>query len=90
MIELRDYQPASIDGLRQGIREGRRAQVLCIPTGGGKTVVASYLLREAHGKGTRAAMVVFWVRTFFLMSAISIRLSMSLRTGMRIGKRSVA
>lgn len=58
MIELRDYQLASIEGLRQGIREGRRSQVLCIPTGGGKTVVASYLLREAHAKGSRAAMVV--------------------------------
>lgn len=57
-IQLRDYQVASIEGLRQGIRDGHRAQILCAPTGAGKTVCAAYLMREAKAKGSRVAFLV--------------------------------
>ena len=43
-IVLRDYQLASIDGLRQGIRDGPRCQMLVAPTGAvrvGVTVTGS-------------------------------------------------
>lgn len=58
MIELRDYQLASIDGLRAGIRAGHRSQVLVAPTGAGKTVCAAYLMDEARKKNTRVAFIV--------------------------------
>ena len=55
--DLRDYQKSCIDKLRDGIRGGHRAQVLVAPTGAGKTVIASYLLGEAHNKQTKAFFV---------------------------------
>ena len=50
---LRDYQLNAIEALRQGIREGHRAQVLVAPTGAGKTVVASKLIEEAIKRQSR-------------------------------------
>lgn len=57
-ISLRDYQLAAVDALRDGIRQQRRRQVLVAPTGAGKTVIASHLLREASRKGSYALFVV--------------------------------
>ena len=54
---LRDYQLAAIESLRQGIREGHRAQVLVAPTGAGKTVVASKLIDEAIKRQSRVWFV---------------------------------
>lgn len=51
MIELRDYQKESITELRQNFRDHTR-QVLCLPTGAGKTVVFSEMVRMAAEKGT--------------------------------------
>lgn len=57
-LELRDYQLESIEALRVGIRNGHRSQLLCSPTGSGKTVIASFLMQEASNKMSRAAFVV--------------------------------
>jgi superfamily II DNA or RNA helicase len=57
-IQLRDYQATAIEGLRDGIRAGRRRQILCAGTGAGKTVCASHLLREADRKGSYALFLV--------------------------------
>jgi DNA repair protein RadD len=57
-IQLRDYQAEAIDALRDGIRQGMRRQVLVAPTGAGKTVIASHLLREADRKGSYALFLV--------------------------------
>jgi DNA repair protein RadD len=57
-IALRDYQLASVDALRAGIRAGHRRQLLIAPTGAGKTVMATHLLSEADRKGSRCVMVV--------------------------------
>ena len=57
MIELRDYQLESIEGLRQGLREGHLRQILCAPTAAGKTVMGAHLIAEALGKGRKAAFV---------------------------------
>ena len=56
-INLRDYQAASIDGLRANIKAGVKNQILLAPTGAGKTVMAAHLLNEAQGKGRRAVFV---------------------------------
>ena len=57
-FNLRPYQVESIEGLREGIRQGHRAQTLVAPTGAGKTILAAYLLKEALAKGSQAAFVV--------------------------------
>lgn len=67
---LRPYQVASIEGLRAGIRAGHRAQILCAPTGSGKTVIATDLMREAQGKGSRVAFVVDRVNLVDQTSAV--------------------
>lgn len=56
-IKLYDFQAKAIEGLRANIRAGVKNQVLCAPTGAGKTVCAAYLLQEAHAKGKRAVFV---------------------------------
>lgn len=57
-LQLRDYQEQAIDDLRGGVRGGMRRQVLVAPTGAGKTVIASHLLREADRKGSYALFLV--------------------------------
>jgi superfamily II DNA or RNA helicase len=57
-IELRPYQNESVEGLRANIRDGIKNQVLCSPTGSGKTVIALYLLDECRNKNKRAIFVV--------------------------------
>ena len=58
MMELRSYQQASIDSLRAGILSGHKRQILCAPTGSGKTVMATVLMQEAAAKMSRAAFIV--------------------------------
>lgn len=58
MDVLRDYQSQSKDGLRDGIRAGLRKQILCAPTGAGKTVIAASLMQDVHAKQSRAVFIV--------------------------------
>lgn len=57
-ISLRPYQADAIEGLRDGIRAGKRRQILCAGTGAGKTVMAANLLQEADKKGSYALFLV--------------------------------
>jgi superfamily II DNA or RNA helicase len=57
-LELRKYQVDSVEGLRALIRQGVRNMILSVPTGGGKTVIASYLTAECHGKAGKRAVFV--------------------------------
>lgn len=57
-IELRDYQGAAVESLRENIRAGVKNQVLCMGTGSGKTVVAAYLADECNRKAKRLIFVV--------------------------------
>ena len=54
---LRPYQVESIQRLRLGLAAGHRAQILCAPTGSGKTVQAAHLVREALAKGSRVGFI---------------------------------
>ena len=56
-IELRDYQAEALEKLRDGMRQGLRRQMLCLGTGGGKTIIAAALMEAAAAKGKRAAFV---------------------------------
>lgn len=52
MLSLRPYQTESILQLRQGFANKHQRQVLCLPTGAGKTVVFSEMVRLAAERGT--------------------------------------
>lgn len=57
-IALREYQATAVDQLRDGFRNGHRAQILAAPTGSGKTLIATHIIESAMRKGTRSAFVV--------------------------------
>ena len=53
----RRYQSVSIEALRQGRRAGHLRQILCSPTGSGKTIVAGHLIKAALAMRSRCAFV---------------------------------
>lgn len=57
-VQLRDYQQAAFDKARDAVRQGARRILICAPTGGGKTVIASALMEMVKEKGRRASFVV--------------------------------
>lgn len=69
-FQLRQYQLESIERLRQGIRDGHRSQLLCSPTGSGKTIIAAFLMSEANKKYSRVAFVVDRVNLVDQASAV--------------------
>lgn len=56
-IKLRPYQLDSVEEMRALLRSGKRNIIVCVPTGGGKTVIGSHLMEECKGKGKRAVFV---------------------------------
>lgn len=56
-LVLRPYQMEAIEALRIGLKAGHRSQVLCAPTGSGKTVVATHLMQAAADKMSEAVFV---------------------------------
>lgn len=57
-VSLRDYQQAAFDKAREAVRQGHKRILICAPTGGGKTVLASALMEMVQSKGNRASFVV--------------------------------
>jgi DNA repair protein RadD len=57
MIELYDFQGTAIESLRENIRAGHKNQILALPTGSGKTVIAAHMIDECARKGQRALFV---------------------------------
>lgn len=57
MLELRPYQAASVESLRQGFREKHTRQVLVAPTGAGKSRIMEFMIRAAVEKGSRVMFV---------------------------------
>lgn len=55
---LRPYQEAIMGKLRAGFAAGHQAQILYLPTGGGKTEIAISLMEATAKKYNRAAMVL--------------------------------
>lgn len=56
MIKLRDYQEESVNLLSNGFKKHKRI-VLCLPTGSGKTVVFSEIVRRAAERGTKTIVL---------------------------------
>ena len=57
-MQLRDYQVRAIDLVRAEYRRGRRAVLLVLPTGAGKTATASQLIAWAVARGRRCLFLV--------------------------------
>ena len=57
-MQLRDYQEQLVQDLRLAIAQGYRRILAYLPTGGGKTVVASAIVRKAIEKGHRANFIL--------------------------------
>jgi DNA repair protein RadD len=51
VLELFDYQQESVDSLRAAYAGGKKAPLLVLPTGGGKTVCFTYMAARAQEKG---------------------------------------
>ncbi len=57
-LDLREHQMQVIEALREGFRQGHRAQLLYAPTGFGKTEVAIYLMKATAENYKRAAILL--------------------------------
>jgi superfamily II DNA or RNA helicase len=57
MIQLRPYQQKTIQSLRNSMKKGNKRLILCLPTGGGKTVVFSYMISRALEKGNKCLIL---------------------------------
>lgn len=57
-MQLRAYQQRGVDEIRQSYREGCRAPLFVLPTGGGKTVVFSYIAANTASRGKRVLILV--------------------------------
>ena len=57
-LTLRDYQAQAVQDLRAAYRQGARAPLLCLPTGGGKTIVFSAITAGAVDRGRRVLILV--------------------------------
>lgn len=71
---LRPYQQRSFDLLRAGFLAGHRRQVLVLPTGGGKTTVAAYMVRSAVERTPEPNAVLFMAHRKELIAQCSKRL----------------
>lgn len=56
--ELRDYQSAAIDALRNALRSGSKRPLLQAPTGAGKTRISGAIIEMARAKRKRVAFCV--------------------------------
>ena len=58
MIALRPYQEQGVAKIRTAFAIGRRRVLFVLPTGGGKTVVFSYVTAHAAARGRRVGVLV--------------------------------
>ena len=64
MLHLRPYQLNAISDLRESFKEGHKRIILSLPTGAGKTVVFSEMVRMAADKGTKVLVLTDRIELF--------------------------
>jgi superfamily II DNA or RNA helicase len=80
---LRPYQLRAIAGLREHVRGGAKAVLLVLPTGGGKTAIATAVVRQ-HLAKDRAHRVLFLAHRTELIKQAAGRLRAEGVTDMRV------
>lgn len=77
---LRPYQNEAISLIRDGFKNGHKRIVLCLPTGAGKTVVFSEMVRLSAERGTRTVVLTnrteLFKQTFKSLSRINVPVQM--------------
>lgn len=58
MLRLRDYQEEGVGRIRESYRQGKDAPLFVLPTGGGKTVIFTYITASTLAKGKRVLVLV--------------------------------
>ncbi len=56
-ITLRPFQATAIESVRRVLRSGARRVLLCLPTGGGKTLTAGAIIMSSQAKAKRVLFV---------------------------------
>lgn len=56
-FKLRDYQTISVDNIRKSFGLKKTAPLLALPTGGGKTVIFTYIAENAAAKGRKVLIL---------------------------------
>lgn len=56
-MNLRPYQEAAVTGLRSSFSSGSRSAVLCVPTGGGKTIIFTTITKASIKNGKRVMII---------------------------------
>lgn len=67
MIKLRPYQTEIIKSLRKSLIVGSKKLILCSPTGSGKTIMFTYMIKSAISKGKKC--LILTDRTELLMQS---------------------
>jgi superfamily II DNA or RNA helicase len=57
-MTLRDYQTTAIERIRNAYRDGFKAPLLVLPTGGGKTIVFNYIAQQTSARNKRVLILV--------------------------------
>lgn len=70
-ISLRDYQQQAVDEIRVAYRDGKKAVLFVLPTGGGKTYTFSYIASSAADKG-RATCIIVHRKELLLQASASL------------------
>lgn len=73
-LTLRPYQHRAISDLRLAFRDGARAPLLVLPTGGGKTIVMAEIMRGLADRG-RSALVLVHRRELIAQTAAKLALA---------------
>lgn len=77
MLALRNYQQQSVDGIRGSYIHGNRAPLLVLPTGGGKTIVFSYIAASTAARGKKVIILVHRIellrQTYEKLAAAGVR-----------------
>ena len=58
MIQLRDYQTRAVSATRNAYASGATAPLLVLPTGGGKTIIFSYIAFSSVQRGKKVLILV--------------------------------
>jgi DNA repair protein RadD len=86
MIQLRPYQSEIVDACRAAYRSGQRSALVQLATGGGKTVLGSYMVQGSSARG----LTCWWLvhRRELLTQASRTFYSMGIEHGFIAGGRS--